>query len=616
MSAPTFGNVLTRLQGLKNVSGKKIKQIPGFQDNLMPADQEVEGTAQAMPDFRNFVPETGNVPQSDTGVPLTTQSYDVRANQVETPEKEGGFFDSLRRFGESLGNALKSDDTAYKKHRERLAELKAMKEAAPPVATQQVEASEGMPPVSNQQEMLAAGMKEPDGRGFWGAIQDYFSPEKQEDVNKNFQYAQAKYRGEDTDAIKQQQSDAFMQQIENASQNPGKDAVIGSAEYVQNNPALQADFKEITGIDYTPEIADQVKTTEAAMQGVIDTLNGENKRLDEISEAKKQRMLQGQSTDEDKYLIGMALLLPALIGAFFGKEAGLNALAGGFQGYGNILNRRSGTAQEEEKALLDLSKQKSVNAQKLGEIEQFKAALGPELRKAIPESQEKHLMGMQEANWTDPVTGKDVKGVEILPDLIAKKQFVNTPDGKAATLKNANDLARVKDFTFEVMDLTDDIMELASKLDEKNRGWLSEGFSAISAGQVPSLSSRVTPDVEFKGQKVNSGAMLNELLGFLANAYSQAKELGALDRAAQNHIEKLMQNPATSFATPETTIQQMMRVRDLVSNGLVRSAESRGFYGDFLKPELMRRNEELMSRFTKKEDKALKNKITQNLMRE
>src|SRR5678816_4503226 len=94
-SAGAMGNVL-RLQGLKNVSGRRVMPGAEFLQDLEDPENDVAGISPPMPEI--------NQPEADFGGELTPQSYDVRANSVSNPEQEAGFFSKL---GQSLGNYMK-----------------------------------------------------------------------------------------------------------------------------------------------------------------------------------------------------------------------------------------------------------------------------------------------------------------------------------------------------------------------------------------------------------------------------------------------------------------------------------------------------------------------------
>lgn len=606
MANEALGNVLTRLQGLKNVSGRRVMNEPDFLQNLQEEEPDVSGTAQPLPNFANFQAPEPNIPESDLGGELTAQSYDVRANTAQPPEDQPSFFS---RLGQALADYVSPTKRAEMAEQNKALFNRGQPQSVaqtPPIETAQVDVQEGLPPVTASQEAPLRAQPPESSGGVWGAISDYFNPTKrsqmQEYTRDLSQDAQLRARGENPDEVRlaAQEQQNLTHEQKKAIQEPWQYAAYGSAEQVANSPALSAEFKQITGTDFEPQIAAQVSQHEEAMKGVEDSLNGLNTQLSEQAEGIKQRILNNQTTDADKYFIGLALLMPLLIGGIFGKEAGLGALGGTAKGFADILGGRQKSIREDEASLLDLSKQQSANQEKLANIGLEKAKFGPSLRKNLPEDPNAHLLGMREGVWEDPISGQEVRGVEVKPGLIAKPEFVATKEGRADMLKAANELSEVKTYVDEVNDLTEDVVNIVSQLDDPSFAW--KGLTSILAGKAPTILSKMTQDVTLDGRKVNAGVALEEKLGFLANAYGMAKDIGQLDRAAQNHIKKIIENPTSTFLTPEDALNQVLEVRKLAQRGLVRGAANKGFYPEFVIRDVEEANNPLFQRLNQSED--------------
>lgn len=608
MANEALGNIMSRLSGIKSASGRRVMNQPEFLQNLQEEDTDVSGTApRPLPNFANFQSPTPNMPESDLGGELTAQSYDVRANSSQ-PQEEG-LGANLRKLGANLWNSFKegwtpgiSDET-----RQRIG----MKSEAqtPPVETAQVDVQEQLPPVTASEQLSPKPLRSPPpepSSGFWGAISDYVNPTKRSQMgeyNKELsQDAQILSAGGNPDEVrleKQGQQNLTHEQ-QKAVQEPWQYSAYGSAEQVANSPALTAKFNEITGINYEPQIAKQVADYEEAMKGVEDIHNGLNTQLSDQAKQINQRILNNQTTEADKYYIGLALLMPLLVGGIFGKEAGLGALAGGAKGFADVLGGRQKSIKEDEASLLDINKQQASNAEKLANIQLEKSKLGPSLRKALPEDPNAHLIGMQDAVWQDPETGKEMRGVRVKPGLIARPEFVATKEGKADMLKAANELSEVKTYVDEVNDLTEDVVNIVSQLDDPSFAW--KGLTSILSGKAPTILAKMTQDVMVDGRKVNAGVALEEKLGFLANAYGMAKDIGQLDRAAQNHIKKIVENPTSTFLSPADSLNQVLEVRKLAQRGLVRGAANKGFYPEFVIRDLEEANNPLFQKLNQSED--------------
>ena len=607
MANEALGNMMSRLSGIKSASGRRVMDQPEFLQNLQEEDTDVTGTAPKLPNFANFQSPTPNLPEPDLGGELTSQSYDVRANSSPPPDE--GLGANLRKIGANLWNNFKagwtpgiSDETRQQMGIKPVAQT-------PPIETAQVDAQEQLPPVTASEQLSPKPLRSQppeQSPGFWGAISDYVNPTKRNqmsDYNKELsQDAQILSQGGNPDEVRlgQQEQQNLTHEQQKAVQQPWQYSAYGSAEQVANSPALAAKFKEITGTDYEPQIAQQVQTYEEAMKGIEDIHNGLQTQLSTQAQGINQRILNNQTTENDKYFIGLALLMPLLVGGIFGKEAGLGALAGGAKGYADILGGRQKSIKEDEAALLDINKQQASNAEKLADIQLKKSQLGPSLRKALPEDPNAHLVGMQEAEWTDPETGETVRGVKIKPGLVARPEFLSSKEGKADMMKAANELSEVKTYVDEVNDLTEDVINIVSQLEDPSFAW--KAMTNILTGKSPTILSKMSQDVMLDGRKVNAGIALEEKLGFLANAYGMAKDIGQLDRAAQNHIKKIIENPTSTFLTPEDALNQILEVRKLAQRGLVRGAANKGFYPEFIIRDLEEANNPLFQGLNQSED--------------
>lgn len=621
----SIGNVVSRLQGLKNVSGRSERRrvIPdsGFIDELESPYENVQGTSQTMPDFSQFKSPESNTPELDLGGEITPQSYDVRANVANSPSQEPGFWN---RIGQALADYVSPQKRAeMSESNQSLFNRNHEVAQTPPIETAQVDIQEGIPPVtaSEQFQQRVRAESPQQSSGILGALSDYLNPTKRDQMSAYnsdlVQDAQLRSQGSTLDAEIAKSNEKLQEEANKAMENPGNFAVYGAANEVANHPALQAKFKEITGINYEPQIAEQVSQYEKSMQGVEDALNGINTELDETAEGIKQRILNNQSTDADKFYIGLALLMPLIIGGLFGKEAALGALGGASQGFADVLGGRQKSIQEDEQTLMQIAKEKAQNQSKLGEIGLNTAQFGQNLRKNLPKQENQHLLRMKEAPWIDPETGEQVSGVRIKPGLVARPEFIASKEGLADMRKAANELSEIKTYVDDVNGLTDDIAQIVSQLDDPSAVW--KGFTQMLTSKSPTALAKLSQDVMFEGRKQNAGVLLEEKLGFLANKYGMAQDLGQLDRAAQNHIKKIIENPTNSFLSGRDSLNQIMSIRDLVQKGLIRSASNKGFYPEFILEDLEKSNRPLYNRLNENEDQKviadIEKKLSQNEMR-
>ncbi len=610
-----LGNVISRLGGLKNVSGRR-RVMPEFLQD-MDEQPDVSGLTPKLPNFANFSTPTPNKPESDLGGEITPQSYDIRANSVQNPQdqaQEPGFWSKV-------GGALANYVTP--KGPKTLEEFKSKYEPQPQAEPNPINQPSQYQMLKEKYQPEQPNMRpeqfETPGRpesspGIMGAIKDYLSPTKNAEMdvyNKDLsQNAQLLSQNKNPEEVRNSVNANFQQDLDKAMQNPGDFAVYGSADEVASDPRLQQEFQQYTGINYTPQVQAEVSKHEEAMKGVEDALSGLDTQLNEQAEGIKQRILNNQSTDADKYYIGLALLMPLIVGGIFGKEAGLGALGGSAKGIAESLGNRQKGIREDEASLLDINKQQAINQEKLANVGIEKAKLPMQIRKNLPDDPYAHLSNM---DIIRDENGK-VMGAEIKPGLVAKAKYLHSQKSLEDMTKAANELTAVKTYVDDVNSLTDDVINIVGQL--KDPTIFYKGFVNAMGGKVPGALSKLTQDVEFEGRRQNAGTLLEEKLGFLANKYGMAQQLGQLDRAAQSHIKKIMDNPTSTLLTPRDALNQMLEVRKLVQNGLVNQAENAGFYSEYLKKGLQEKNQKLVGGLNQKEDdkynEQLKKKLMQN----
>jgi hypothetical protein len=575
-SSDSIGNVL-RLQGLKNV---RKKVLPGaeFLNNLDAVDTDVAGTSS------DVNASAANLPALETGNELSAQSYDVRANQVIPP-------------------------------------------SPPPIETQQVEESEGLPPVNpemqEQQPVMSANTNL--WKSVGNALKQYGEPfvnqEKRKEVtaqnNALLEDAQLRSQGLNPEEemakeaeIEDNTQSAIQEGITRAQENPLEVAVYGATDEVAKNPELVKEFREITGTDFTPEIAEMTKNAEKILSDMEGNLNAEGKGYSEQAKRLKERIDANAATDMDKYYIGLALIMPLLIGGIFGKEAGLGALAGSAKGLAETFQNRIQDTRKNEELLADINKNQGLLDLKKGELQLERLKIPEQIRKNLPKDEREFLKGKKEVAWVDPKTGERKAGVEVKPGLIALPEYLTDKEDLKELKKEAGDISEAKTATQLINSLTDDIIDISSKL--KNKDWLTQGFRTYLLGKRPDLSSKFSEKVEFEGRPVNAAVVLEHKLKLLTDAYRQAKGMRALTSTVQEHIDGLFRNPATSFQNYEDTIDQMLYTRSLAQKNLIQNASNKGFAPEFLEEEFGKKNKSVYNKLNKKEEE----KQSSELLRE
>ena len=258
------GNFISKLQGLKNVGGRRV--MPGEEFTENPADEvnDVTGTAPQPPLPQDMAAPSQNVPQRDLGGQLSPQSNDVRANVVE--QNPPGV---MSRIGQFLKSNLPQQNpnqplaagifgSAYNPLEPQAPQPEQVQEQ--PEQPQETQLSPAQGGIGRLGEGLHALLKK-GGMGLEDAgkaISDYVSPTKRSEL------------AEQNKAVLNKAQGKLPEDIEKANAEPYKYAAYGSALEVANSPALSAEFKKITGIDYGPEVAEKVSKHEAAMKSIED----------------------------------------------------------------------------------------------------------------------------------------------------------------------------------------------------------------------------------------------------------------------------------------------------------------------------------------------------------
>jgi hypothetical protein len=601
--AVNIADALSKLQNLRGVTGRK-KVLPGaqFAQEMENPPVDLSGTYLPPPGVGEM-----NLPEADLGGELTSQSYDVRANTVgaldmteeQIPQEEENLF---TRFGRAL--AMQTHNTPNPQ--------------SAPIETKEVEAQEGILPAQEQQYPNTALWE-----NLGNALSEYTKPMGTEswlygtgdsENRKLIERAQLKTQGIDPDqyAAQQQESHAaeqakFQADMDKAQQNPMEHIVYGATDRAAKMPEIKTEVKKITGIDFTDQIAEMTSKYEKILSDQENLNNEEMVGYDDQMKRINQRILENQATDADKLYIGLALLMPVLVGAMFGKEAAIGALAGGAKGIGDVYGNRIKNAREDEELLANINKLKGQNELKKSELELEKLKIPKLIQDSLPKDEKEYLVGKNEVKWTDPKTGEEQVGIEIKPGLVARPEFVSNKEELKEMRKEAGDIGEAMTATQDINKLTKDIIFLSSKLKDKNL--VGQAMTSYLNGKDPGLAAKFGEEIEFEGRKVNSMIALEHKLKLLVDAYRQAKGMKALTNTVQEHIDGLFRNPSTSFQSYRDTIDQMLYTRDLAQKRLLNTVTSAGFVPEFLMEQFGKENKGVYDQLNNKEGEKLSSQL-------
>lgn len=624
MSAPNsqLGNVISRLQGLKNVSGNPRRRVmPGNEFLEQEAPDDVSGTSMPLPNFANFTPPV-NQPEPELGGELTPQSYDVRANTVETPQQEdGGFMGTLRNLGQSLGNMFKAKETPKMPEMQQAPAGDYMHHNyKPPVETAQVYVQEGLPPVTAQEQEQPQGIwdwlknesvkpygKETATNVYEGAknfVKDNFTPTVDPIV---YERNPGMKKPEPLVQQQEEQKQLDQEEVEQAQMNPWHVAAYGATDAFANSPELVSQYETYTGEEFDEAQAEMTKKYEKVISDLEKGNVANDAQYDEQEQRIKERILNNQSNDADKYYIGLALLMPLLIGGIFGKEAGLGALGGGAKGIADVLGQRQKDIRSDEESLTDIYKQRSTNQAKKGELEIEKLKIPETVKKNLPKNEYEDLKGMKIHTFKDPKTGEVVGGgPEVLPDLYLDMNYGNTAKKREGMQEKASKLEEEKAALERANQATSDVIHAAMQL--KDPGIFGKimavALSDDDNGALKKLVRQNAPMIKVDGRNQNAAVYIDSKIEQIKDAYRRNEQMKAFTQTVASHIGSMAENPQYSGLKPQDLIDQMLILRDRGQQFFVDRAGSQGFIKQPLENKFGKLNRQLYSSLNSKEEKS------------
>lgn len=590
---------LMRMAALKNVSGRR-KVLPGaqFAQEMQP-EADYTGTSEM----------NVEMPMPEAEQDFTPQLYDVRANQVQVPEQpEDQNTELFRKFGQSLASYVQN---IGQQQPQEQALPQPVTPETPPIETAQVDMQEGLPPVTASQEVNASLKRPESSPGIWGAISDYFSPKKNEEMReyskKLSQEAQMLSRGETPERRKQQQA-LDQEALNKAQMQPWNVAAYGATDAFANKPELVQQFEEYTGIDFTPQVEEITKKYEEVLSNIDKGLLDDTAEYDEQAKQIKQRILNNEATDMDKFYIGLALLMPLVIGGIFGKEAGLGALGGSFKGIADVFEKRIENTRKDQENLSDILKQKSNLGIKRGELQIERMKIPGEVQKLLPKDEFEDLKGMKFVTLTDPQTGEVVGfGPEVLPDLVANLQTANTPKKREELDKTAKKLEEEKAALERANQATSDVIQAALQLKQPGifAKIVSYALSEDNNGVLKKWVRQNAPQIYVDGRMQNSAVYLDSKIEMIKDAYRRLEQMRAFTNTVANHIGNMAANPQYEGLRPEDVTDQMLILRDRAQQFFVDRAEAQGFLRQPLEDKFGKLNRKLYQSLNAKEERNL-----------
>jgi hypothetical protein len=537
-----MGNVL-RLQGLKNVSGRRV--MPG--DEMIEEQNEpnfdVQGTAPKMPNFANFIPQ--NEPQPELGGELTSQSYDVRSNLAlpeENIEQENEELDPHARMGRALVQMMRD---RYKSNPENPENV----EQQLPIETQQVDLQEGMMPPRDMEQIE----------------QPQINPEQKE--LQNLQEA------EDSGEIKE----------------PGTYVQIGATKQLYDDlstdPALKSEIERIFDVNLSPERLEEVNALEAATNAYIEKLNGVEVALGKREQELLSKIENRNLSTSEQISMAIALMAPAIIaGAIAGKEGFAGALAHSGKGVSEMLSRKEKEQNEAQEMLPEIALERAkISKEKLSAGQQT-----AEMKRKIQENVPNHALKKLFQRDGMLYNGKLVlnTGNPLLP---LKSSAIRTEkDYDNFREKVMPKLSEKISVTEQGLHLLDNLAEMVEISEKGKEGFARDYIPFYDLGTKAYKALIPAGRDTFKdenGNEVKISELYDTTIEQLSDMYSQALGGGGTKGAFKTyreHFKEMIPNPYTlsSFRkgqTKEGTVKsQINSVKNKFEENIIKTLEHSG----------------------------------------
>lgn len=428
--------------------------------------------------------------------------------------------------------------------------------------------------------------------------------DKQRLNEDNTRRNQAREQGLTLEGFDQQQAEQqerWKSSMEEALQNPYSTSVYGATDAVLNSPELSAQVEKI-GVEMTPEMEEMTKQMELAISNMSDREIKAQGEWDDQIAGIRSRIESNQATDNDKFFIGLALIMPLIVGGLFGAEAGLGALAGGAGGLSEQFGKREKGIREDEKSLSDLTKLKGeskLNQQKL-EIE--KAKIPGEVRKLIGEGPLAHLKGMNLVSYTD-AEGNKVEGVEMKPGLVAKLEFLDDKEAKKDMRIQAEEINQTRSAVNKLADNSRRIIEIAQQINDP--GFFANVFQGWAKGKKPSIVAKFGEDIMLDGRKVNSAVALTQILEDTLEARRNVQKIKNFGPQLFEHFERILTNPYGQLTTPQDLIDQTTRLYIDTRDQFLDDVERRGFLKNPVLDDFREKDSKMFKSLNRDENKSL-----------
>jgi hypothetical protein len=257
-------------------------------------------------------------------------------------------------------------------------------------------------------------------------------------------------------------------------------------------------------------------------------------------------------------MIGLALVMPLIVGGMFGKEAGFGALAGGMKGMGEAYSRRAKDTQEAEELLAEINKNKAAK-----EAAATKGDLSA---------------GMKDVEWVNKKTGKKESGKEIANGMAMKKEHLATKEQLKSAEAKATALQDKMTRSDEILKATKLISDVAGQI--KDPAFWKQYRNYVLSNYDPQLAAKFAPTVIIDGEEVNAATVMQQAIARVNSNYSKLFGLGQPDAAEQRLFGKILSDPTAGFISPTQVKYQADRMNTDSIDAILDDADRKGIQLD------------------------------------
>ena len=534
-----LGSVVSRLQGLKNVSGRR-RVLPG--DHLLNQDEQPAfdinqpAPAPRMPEFSNFLTPTQSQMGAGGGVPpadmpnASPQGSDVRANvAVDEPKKEDpGFWDNVYNNLSTFGK--------YPQKRQP--------------------EPEPIPEVQNDTLPLESN-----------------TPPAQEKVTENMAS-----QGSQEPQLNQAQPEPVQKE-------PFTSTSPDQVDQALSNPETKAEIERIFQVPLTEEMHGQLD----AMSKVLSTFDKDRQtRLEDLTADQKklrQRIESREMTGKEQILMAIALAAPALLaGLTMGKEAGFGVLGGVAGAAKDVLLKDYKDNIADEERLNELGAEKlKVQKESIKEQQEFEA-FKAKLEKQIPN---RDLRDFAKANGRLMPDGKIIfpTGNDDFPVVSSK---IHTMKDLAAFKKEVlPKLEAAKSLRDQISDIGQVMSELlvGAERNRDNNSFrtvekiITDKFPGMRAEFMGADGKPLKYATVYSGLRERYGELRRQVYG--EQGYSKVQE-EKFNREFPDPFESNIFSGKISY--PQAKAQLKLQMDDL-NKKIINEAKAKGVYTEMLEKE-------------------------------